>query len=87
MHVHRESAMLVSMMHDGHMIGNLLWLASCIALLGGCFGGPKLPAGKGAPALVDSKGKAAQTFDGQPVVLSELLKQGPVMLVFLRGFF
>ncbi|MFH2009827.1 MAG: hypothetical protein ABI333_24745 [bacterium] len=74
------------MMHHPITMDKLACLVPCLALLGACFGGPKLPEGKGAPALLDSKGQAAQTFDGRPVVLSELLKQGPVMLVFLRGF-
>ena len=39
-----------------------------------------LKAGDEAPEI------SAQTFDGREITLSALVREGPVVLVFIRGF-
>jgi len=41
---------------------------------------PRLEEGDDAPRF------SSTAFDGAPVVLDALLREGPVVLVFLRGF-
>jgi hypothetical protein len=42
--------------------------------------------GQTARPLKDASGQPARGLDGQPVSLDALRAEGPVMLVFLRGF-
>jgi hypothetical protein len=52
----------------------------------GCAGGTMFKKGEAARPLVDAAGQPARGLDGQPLSLEQLRKEGPVMLVFLRGF-
>jgi hypothetical protein len=45
-----------------------------------------LKAGEMAPELRDAEGDPVHGVDGEPVQIEELRSEGPVVLVFLRGF-
>jgi hypothetical protein len=53
------------------------------ASAGGC---EMLEEGDAAPELRDEQGEPARDMDGSAVSLEELRSEGPVLLVFLRGF-
>lgn len=54
------------------------------ALATGCSGGHMLKTDQSAPAL--SADGAVHSIDGRTLRLDELSRQGPVMVVLLRGF-
>jgi hypothetical protein len=61
---------------------------SLIAVLcfAGCAGAKVIKTGQNAQELSADSGTPARTIDGAPLSLSQLTRQGPVLLVFLRGF-
>ncbi|MDP8254396.1 MAG: hypothetical protein P9M14_01475 [Candidatus Alcyoniella australis] len=61
-------------------LGTLLIGLIVLALSASACGGPMLNKGQSAPDF------QAQTFDGEQVDLRGLLQDGPLVLVFLRGF-
>ena len=60
-----------------------------LAAAGGFFACAQTPTvrhGQVAVELTPQSAAAVQTIDGKPVSLEALRAQGPVLLVFLRGF-
>jgi hypothetical protein len=65
------------------------FLALCLSLplcFTGCAGGKVIKTGQNAQELAGDSGAPARTIDGAPLSLSKLTREGPVLLVFLRGF-
>ncbi|MCB9554938.1 MAG: hypothetical protein H6707_02460 [Deltaproteobacteria bacterium] len=68
------------------LIAGLLILIAGLSLLAtGCSGSELLKKGTSAPAL--STVGAPKDIDGRELKLEQLARRGPVVLVFLRGFF
>lgn len=57
-----------------------------VILLMGCSGGNMLQAGQKAPSLSARSDGSIQTIDGRTLTLDTLGREGPVVLVLLRGF-
>jgi hypothetical protein len=73
----RERKMMLKITRGG------LSLLLCFA---GCAGGKMIKTGQKAQELAGDSGVSARTIDGAPLSLSQLTREGPVLLVFLRGF-
>ena len=57
-----------------------------LALTGCSSGGNSMNKGQTAPALSAGPDRSIQTIDGRTIELGQLAREGPVVLVLLRGF-